>query len=204
MIARALSRPARRAFRRCARGRLAERLLGARPTAQGRSIVANLPYSVATLLLIGWLETEPWPPWFERMVLMFQKEVAERIVAAPGSKAYGASRVLAQWRTAPRIVLHGAARSLHAAAQGCIGRRRVRRRDTEPHRRRAGQDAGAGDGRGVRPAAQDAALQPEAAHADPELLLEGASIDPQLRGEALSVADFARLAQVVERMRGAG
>ena len=68
-------------------------------------IVANLPYSVATLLLAGWLESEPWPPWYERMVLMFQKEVAERIVAAPGTKAYGRLAVLAQWRTKPRIVL---------------------------------------------------------------------------------------------------
>ena len=48
------------------------------------AIVANLPYNIATLLLIGWLETEPWPPWWNRMALMFQKEVAERIVAEPG------------------------------------------------------------------------------------------------------------------------
>ena len=47
-------------------------------------IAANLPYNVATVLLIGWLESEPWPPWYARMVLMFQREVAERIVAAPG------------------------------------------------------------------------------------------------------------------------
>ena len=49
-------------------------------------IVANLPYNIATALLIGWLTAEPWPPWFDRLVLMFQREVAERIVAAPGSK----------------------------------------------------------------------------------------------------------------------
>ena len=56
-------------------------LLGGRRRAR-YVIVANLPYGVATRLLIGWLESEPWPPWFERMTLMFQKEVAERIVAA--------------------------------------------------------------------------------------------------------------------------
>ncbi len=49
-------------------------------------IVANLPYSVATPLLIGWLKTEPWPPWFDRLVLMFQREVAIRIVAKSGAK----------------------------------------------------------------------------------------------------------------------
>jgi 16S rRNA (adenine1518-N6/adenine1519-N6)-dimethyltransferase len=68
-------------------------------------IVANLPYGIATLLLVGWLETEPWPPWYDRMVLMFQKEVAERIVAKPGSKAYGRLAIISQWRTKPRLVL---------------------------------------------------------------------------------------------------
>lgn len=68
-------------------------------------VVANLPYSVATPLLTGWLKTDPWPPWWERMILMFQQEVAERIVAAPGTKAYGRLGVLAQWRAETRIVL---------------------------------------------------------------------------------------------------
>jgi 16S rRNA (adenine1518-N6/adenine1519-N6)-dimethyltransferase len=68
-------------------------------------IVANLPYAVATKLLVGWLETEPWPPWYERMLLMFQKEVAERIVAEPATKPYGRLAVISQWRTRPRIVL---------------------------------------------------------------------------------------------------
>ncbi len=67
-------------------------------------IAANLPYNIATLLLVGWLTADPWPPWYERMVLMFQREVAERIVAAPGSKAYGRLSVLAGWRTQARIV----------------------------------------------------------------------------------------------------
>ncbi len=61
-------------------------------------IVANLPYNIATPLLTGWLESEPWPPWFKSLTLMFQKEVAERIVAEPGSKAYGRLAILAQWR----------------------------------------------------------------------------------------------------------
>ncbi|MCH9764705.1 MAG: 16S rRNA (adenine(1518)-N(6)/adenine(1519)-N(6))-dimethyltransferase RsmA [Alphaproteobacteria bacterium] len=68
-------------------------------------IAANLPYGVATQLLVQWLHTEPWPPWFQRMVLMFQKEVAERIVAKPGSKAYGRLAVLTQWRARPEIVM---------------------------------------------------------------------------------------------------
>jgi len=67
-------------------------------------IVANLPYNIATALLIGWLTAEPWPPWYDAMVLMFQREVAERIVAPPGSKAYGRLGVLANWRCETRIL----------------------------------------------------------------------------------------------------
>jgi 16S rRNA (adenine1518-N6/adenine1519-N6)-dimethyltransferase len=67
-------------------------------------IVANLPYNVATPLLISWLSVEPWPPWYDGAVLMFQREVAERIVAAPGSKTYGRLSVLTQWRCEARIM----------------------------------------------------------------------------------------------------
>ncbi len=67
-------------------------------------IVANLPYNIATALLVGWLTAEPWPPWFDRLVLMFQREVAERITAPPGSKTYGRLSVLTQWRTEARIL----------------------------------------------------------------------------------------------------
>jgi 16S rRNA (adenine1518-N6/adenine1519-N6)-dimethyltransferase len=67
-------------------------------------IVANLPYNIATVLLTGWLEIDPWPPFYDRLVLMFQREVAERIVAQPNTKAYGRLSVLAQWRTQPKIL----------------------------------------------------------------------------------------------------
>src|SRR5262245_61306286 len=67
-------------------------------------IVANLPYNIATALLVGWLTAEPWPPWYDAMVLMFQREVAERIVAPPGSKSYGRLSVLTGWRSEARIL----------------------------------------------------------------------------------------------------
>jgi 16S rRNA (adenine1518-N6/adenine1519-N6)-dimethyltransferase len=67
-------------------------------------VVANLPYNVATALLIGWLSSDPWPPWFGSLVLMFQREVAERIAAAPGSKSYGRLSVLANWRCETKIL----------------------------------------------------------------------------------------------------
>jgi len=67
-------------------------------------IVANLPYNIATALLVNWLCIEPWPPWFDSAALMFQREVAERIVAAPGTKSYGRLSVLVQWRCEARIL----------------------------------------------------------------------------------------------------
>ena len=67
-------------------------------------IVANLPYNIATPLLIGWLKVEPWPPWYQSMTLMFQREVAERIVASPGAKTYGRLSVMAGWRTEATIL----------------------------------------------------------------------------------------------------
>jgi 16S rRNA (adenine1518-N6/adenine1519-N6)-dimethyltransferase len=72
-------------------------------------IVANLPYNIATALLVAWLTVEPWPPWYDRLVLMFQREVAERIVAGPGSKTYGRLSVLAGWRCETRILFDVAA-----------------------------------------------------------------------------------------------
>jgi len=67
-------------------------------------VVANLPYNIATALLVDWLTTEPWPPWYDALVLMFQREVAMRIVAKPGSKTYGRLAVLAGWRTDAKIL----------------------------------------------------------------------------------------------------
>jgi len=69
-----------------------------------RRIVANLPYNIATALLVRWLGVEPWPPWYDSLILMFQREVAERIVALPGARQYGRLAVLAGWRTEAKIM----------------------------------------------------------------------------------------------------
>ena len=71
----------------------------------GAHVVANLPYNVGTALLVRWLGGEAWPPWWKSLTLMFQQEVAERIVARPGSGAYGRLAVLAQWRAQPRLAM---------------------------------------------------------------------------------------------------
>jgi 16S rRNA (adenine1518-N6/adenine1519-N6)-dimethyltransferase len=78
---------------------------------RGAHIIANLPYNIGTALLTGWLEGDAWPPWWASLTLMFQKEVAERLVAAPGSHAYGRLSVLAQWRTTAKIAFSVPARA---------------------------------------------------------------------------------------------
>ena len=69
-------------------------------------VAANLPYNVGTELLVRWLTPKSWPPYWDSLTLMFQKEVAERIIAQPGSKAYGRLAVLAQWRADAKIVIN--------------------------------------------------------------------------------------------------
>src|SRR3982750_3750768 len=80
-------------------------LIGAAPA----RVVANLPYNVGTALLAGWIAAEEWPPWWQSLTLMFQREVAERIVADERDRAnYGRLGVLCGWRTETRILFDGA------------------------------------------------------------------------------------------------
>ena len=67
-------------------------------------VVANLPYNIATPLIVNWLTVGPWLPWFDKLVVMLQKEVAERLVAEPGAEDYGRLAVLAQYRARPRLL----------------------------------------------------------------------------------------------------
>ena len=69
-------------------------------------VAANLPYNVGTELLVRWLTPQDWPPFWHSLTLMFQREVAERIVAQPGGKAYGRLALLAQWRADAQIVMN--------------------------------------------------------------------------------------------------
>ncbi|MGE3065182.1 MAG: 16S rRNA (adenine(1518)-N(6)/adenine(1519)-N(6))-dimethyltransferase RsmA [Hyphomicrobiaceae bacterium] len=161
-------------------------------------IVANLPYNIATRLLIGWLEAEPWPPWYDRMVLMFQKEVAERIVAGPGTKAYGRLAVIAQWRTKPQLLFQLKPEAFTpppkvASAVVLL----VPRADPQPPCSVTvlGRVTAAAFGQRRKMLRQSLrALVP-----DPIAFLQAAGIDPTLRGEVLSIADFAHLARVLER-----
>jgi 16S rRNA (adenine1518-N6/adenine1519-N6)-dimethyltransferase len=164
-------------------------------------VVANLPYNISTALLVRWLSEEPWPPWFDRLVLMFQREVAERIVATPSTKSYGRLSVLAQWRTQPKI-LFDVNRSAfvpppnvtssvvqlipRAAPLPCD--RRVLERVTEAafgQRRKMLRQS-------LRSLGVDAAA-----------LLAAAGIEPTRRAEELSIAEFAGLANTFAAIAGA-
>jgi 16S rRNA (adenine1518-N6/adenine1519-N6)-dimethyltransferase len=167
--------------------------------ANGRAvIVANLPYGVATLLLTGWLDSEPWPPWFQRMVLMFQKEVAERIVAAPGSKVYGRLSVLAQWRTSARIVMNvpreafTPAPKVASAVVELIPHKEPSPPCTPQSLARVTAAAFGQRRKMLRSSLKQLVAEPEA-------LLEASGIAGNLRAEDISVKDFARMALVFER-----
>jgi 16S rRNA (adenine1518-N6/adenine1519-N6)-dimethyltransferase len=162
------------------------------------SIAANLPYGVASQLLVGWLETEPWPPFFDRMVLMFQREVAERIVAEPGSKAYGRLSVLSQWRSEPRIVMNLPAEAFTPPPKVASSVVQFLPRGTpSPACRVAtlGRVTAAAFGQRRKMLRQSL----KQATAMPELLLKEAGIEPTERAERLTVAQFALMAAILDR-----
>ena len=156
-------------------------------------IVANLPYNVATPLLTGWLGADPWPPVWESLTLMFQREVAERIVAAPGAKAYGRLAVLTQWRAEARILFDvpGQAFTPPPKVTSAIVRLEPRR-DAEllPVPAVEAVTAAAFGQRRKMLRTSLKGLWP-----DPEPVLAQAGIAPTLRAEQVPVAGFLSLAR---------
>jgi 16S rRNA (adenine1518-N6/adenine1519-N6)-dimethyltransferase len=168
-------------------------------------ICANLPYNIATALLTRWLEAEPWPPFYDRLTLMFQREVALRIVATPAERAdYGRLAVLAGWRTRARLLFDVPpaaftpppkvtssvvelvprptpdpceARLLSGATRAAFGqRRKMLRQSLKGFAAAQGLDLAA--------------------------LLDAASLDPTRRAEEIDVAGFCALARAAERLKG--
>jgi len=158
------------------------------------AVLANLPYNVGTALLVRWLGGEPWPPRWTSLTLMFQQEVAQRVVAAPDTRAYGRLAVLAQWRSTARLAMRVhrsaftpppkvmsavvhiepatmpegiSARSLERLTEAAFGQRRKMLRQSL---------------KGV-PGALDA--------------LEVIGIDPQRRAETLTVTEYVALARAL-------
>jgi len=163
-------------------------------------VVANLSYNIATPLLVSWLTMEPWPPWYDRLVLMFQREVAERIVAGPGSKSYGRLSVLVGWRAEARILFDVAGTafvpppkvtsslvSLVPRSKPLTCQPRVLERVTE---------AAFGQRRKMlRQSLKSLGV-------DAVQLLAAAAIEPTARAEHIPVAGFAALARALSSQEG--
>ena len=163
-------------------------------------IVANLPYSVATPLLVSWLKSEPWPPWFDRMVLMFQREVADRIVAPPGGKDYGRLAVLSQWRAVPRILftLPAAAFTPKPKVDSALVEF-LPKPAPEPSCDIATLEKVTAAAFGQRRKMLRSALRQITP--DSETLLLALGLDPKARAEELAVADFVRIANALKSQR---
>jgi 16S rRNA (adenine1518-N6/adenine1519-N6)-dimethyltransferase len=156
-------------------------------------VVANLPYNIATALLVSWLTVEPWPPWYDRLVLMFQREVAERIVAKPGSKTYGRLSVLAGWRTEAKILFDIAPSAFVPPPKVTSSVVQLTpRRDPLPCDRRALERVTAA-AFGQRRKMLRASLK--SLGLDPGPLLEHAGLDPTARAEDIAVEGFVALAK---------
>jgi len=163
-------------------------------------IVANLPYNIATNLLIGWLSIEPWPPWYDMMVLMFQREVAERIVARENEEAYGRLGVLANWRAETKILfdISPAAFVPQPKVTSSVVRL-VPRPSPEPCDRRAlEQVAAAAFNQRRKMLRQSLKSLP----ADPLRLLAAAGIDPTRRAETVPISGFVAMARELADIRG--
>jgi len=157
-------------------------------------IVANLPYNVGTALLVDWLESAVWPPWWQSATLMFQAEVAERIVAGPGSDAYGRLAVLAQWRSTARIAMrvHRSAFTPPPKVMSAIVHILPGEAPAGVDVKTLGRLTAAAFGQRRKMLRQSLKGLPGALDA-----LEAVGIDPSRRAETLAVADYVALARLL-------
>jgi 16S rRNA (adenine1518-N6/adenine1519-N6)-dimethyltransferase len=160
----------------------------------GAHVVANLPYNVGTALLVRWLGGEAWPPWWKSLTLMFQREVAERIVAAPGSAAYGRLSVLAQWRSSARLAMK-VHRSAFVPPPKVMSAVVHITPDAQPEgvtAARLERLTAAAFGQRRKMLRRSLAALPGALEA-----LAALGIDPERRAETLAVADFVAVARLL-------
>ena len=167
--------------------------------ARRAKIVANLPYNIATALLIDWLSIEPWPPWYDTMVLMFQREVAERIVARENDEAYGRLGVLANWRAETKILfdISPAAFVPQPKVTSSVVRLVPRQTPEICDRRALEQVAAAAFGQRrkmLRQSLKSLAIEPAR-------LVAAAEIDETRRPETVSVGGFVAMARELTHIR---
>ena len=161
-------------------------------------IAANLPYNIGTALLVRWLTGDAWPPFWSSLTLMFQREVAERIVAKPDTEHYGRLSVLTQWRTAPKI-LFDVSRSAFVPPPkitSSIVRLEPLAEPVAPARL-ADLERVTAAAFGQRRKMLRQSLK--ALRPDTEAWIASAGLDPTKRPEQLCVADFAALARTFAR-----
>jgi 16S rRNA (adenine1518-N6/adenine1519-N6)-dimethyltransferase len=163
-------------------------------------IVANLPYNISTALLVRWLGTEPWPPWFDMMVLMFQREVAERIVAKPGDKQFGRLAVLAGWRTEAKIMFDVAPSAFVPPPKVTSSVVRLIPCASPLPCTRTTLERVTAAAFGQRRKMLRQSLR--SLGTDPAPLLAAAAIDPAARAEDIPVAGFVALANALDAARG--
>jgi 16S rRNA (adenine1518-N6/adenine1519-N6)-dimethyltransferase len=173
--------------------------LGALAEGRRAIIVANLPYASATSLLVSWLTLQTWPPWYESLTLMFQREVAERVVAKPGERAYGRLSVLAGWRSRARILFDLPPTVFVPPPKVISSLVRVEPIAEPLSCRLADLEKVTAAAFGQRRKMLRSSLRQVTA--DTEALLRQAEISPEVRPEQLSVADFCRLAQLIAKAR---
>jgi 16S rRNA (adenine1518-N6/adenine1519-N6)-dimethyltransferase len=162
-------------------------------------IVANLPYNIATALLVDWLSVEPWPPWYDTMVLMFQREVAERIVARENEEANGRLGVLSHWRAETKILfdISPAAFVPQPQVTSSVVRLVPRERPDPCERRLLEQVVAAAFGQRRKMLRQSLKSLP----ADPAQLTAAAGIDPTQRAETVPISGFAAMARELADIR---
>lgn len=162
-------------------------------------IVSNLPYNVGTALLVGWLTDAEWPPWWQSLTLMFQREVADRIVARPGTDAYGRLAVLAQWRADARIALpvHRSAFTPPPKVMSAVVH-------IVPKPAPAGADVATIERLTAAAFGQRRKMLRQSLRSVPGAVaaLDGCGIDPSRRAETLSIEEFVALAAAVRPSGG--
>jgi len=174
-----------------------------RPLLDGRParVVANLPYNIASALLVSWLTAEPWPPWYDRLVLMFQREVAERIVAHEDDEAYGRLAVLANWRAETKILfdISPAAFVPQPKVTSSVVRLKPRTAPEPCDRRALEQVAAAAFGQRRKMLRQSL----KSLSVDPNRLVAAGDIDASRRAETVPVSGFVAMARELTEIRNA-
>jgi 16S rRNA (adenine1518-N6/adenine1519-N6)-dimethyltransferase len=167
----------------------------------GARVVANLPYNIATPLLAGWLLSPHWPPWWDSLTLMFQREVAQRIAARPGEKAYGRLSVLAGWRASARLLFDVPGRAFTPPPKVTSSIVRLEPRPVAAEVPPRALETVTVSAFGQRRKMLRSSLR--ALWREPEPIIIAAGLDPAQRAETVPIEGFIRLARIYDEEHGA-